>query len=499
MPVTLAELVATYHWTPESDAYRLIRAACARRRSDTDARVIVSVARIDRYLANPRDGAFVSSELIRAFERELEDAPVLELAPPRSVGVSTRMPRWRRDADTNADRFVTVEEIAAYYAEGASGAASPSLAAGHCHITDQAIAMIRHDVAELTREREDLEVRSVEAAEELDRDYFASWWDGALRQPHVLSYALTEADLATRTPVDRKEVERFHADPELIACDRATGEHDSVLPAWYATRYSPIVGSNGKPARCDQGHQMPFNDYADYEAARQSFNMINMSGQSWVLNEQPWRLYEDAIHSLVEAIPGAEATIYVGNLFLGPDGLPQTEDGRLDAAGVLIPGTRLTWYGPGRDRRPGDAGYGEDRFAIPTDCVRAALIRLPDGTTTTIALRMRNEWDLPTRAEPDPANPARASIHAFFHTECVTSIDEVEALLGVDLALREGRRARTIEASEDGASVLLPYLRDDLSRDDRAAIRLLFPVGADLPGTLDLERVPESATSAEGR
>lgn len=447
MPVTLADLVNTYRWTNDSEAYRLVRAACARGSALPDERVEVTAAMLDRYLERPRDGAFVSSTALRALERRIGE---------HGVRVRGATPRWQRDADSDGDRVITLAEIEAFYA----GTTPPSLAYGHAHLTDQRAAMIRHAVAELTHERDDMDVRGSPSAE-LERDYFDVHWDATLRQPHVVSYRLTEADLHTRPDVDRKAVERFYADPELLASDRSAHTHESVLPAWYATRHSPIIdAATGRPQRVDQGHQMPFNDYADEEAARQSFNMVNMAGQSWVLNEQPWRLYEDAVHSLVAAIPGAVATIYVGNVYLAPDGLPQTEEGRFDAAGALVPGSRLRWYGPGRDRRPGDPGYGEERFAIPTACVRVTLLRLPDGTVSAFAIRMRNDWDLPTRA---------ADIQRFIPGECAISVDEAEALLGVDVALPDGRRL-SAEARRDGVLRALPYVRGELSDDDRAVL-----------------------------
>jgi endonuclease G len=151
----------------------------------------------------------------------------------------------------------------------------------------------------------------------------------------------------------------------------------------------------------------------------ESFLMTNMAPQRPKLNQQTWRLLEQAVNELVRAT-GGSATVVTGGLFLDADGKP-------------LPADAVEWIGRS----------GQKTVAVPTHFFKIVLLTPAEGPTVALAYVVPNQKDLPM------TNPAMAALLR----RCRTSVDRVEALSGMNLypALGEAGDQGTLEASPQAA------------------------------------------------
>lgn len=376
--VPIAELQQKFGWTDGSWQAELLQAADGAATSPASRRGngSVSAAEVNRYLAEPEEGRFLTSAAVQQQREALEQRLV---GRAQAVDVDAFDTGWqetvarRADQLGNANGKLSRAELNTFLTDMKAGKVE-----GTAWVPDQQQAVFESKVAERAGEVDPLRPTGGEGGVALVKEYMRLSMDEAKNVPTFVSYLLSAADLQ-ETPVDvSREKSHFRKDPAL-------GEAGVA-----ATDYT---GSG-----FDRGHMKPAEGSPTQEAMDESHLMSNVAPQHPDLNRQAWRTLEDAVNDLVEAT-GGKAHIVTGNLYLNAQGKPLPPE----ALETLGTNTR--------------------RVAVPTHQFKSVLLELPNGHLSMFAYMVPNVKDAPTKKE---------DITPFLEASR-TSVDALEDLLGQDL------------------------------------------------------------------
>ena len=384
-PVAIEDLEERFGWRQDSWQHQLLTSADAAGKKDGQ----VSVAELDKYMANPTDLKFVNSERLQQFRRDMGDG-----ATPRTVSSFTS--GWERnlaraaDAAGNKDNKLTQEEFNAFV--GKMKERTDTHEAGPSWFPDQKQEAFSSRVASFTGETDFLTPEGgVKDGKDLFKDYMRIGTSDQHRIPQWVGYQLDAADIAeTPANVNRK------------------GDPNNPIPDYRRAdpfHYDPEDGKEGVKkseytnSGFDQGHMKPAESSPSQEAMHESFLMTNMSTQYHNMNSGDWRFLEDGVHELVQAT-GGKATIITGNAFLDDKGNPLPED-------------KIEYY----------TAKNGNRMAVPTHCFKTVMLELPDGQVQMMAYLVPNDRNAPLKRDPavDIIKNSRVSV------------DDIERIIGQDL------------------------------------------------------------------
>jgi endonuclease G len=338
MFASIAQLAARFGWGAQSSARKILDAADGAA-SGFSKDGVVSLDELDAALKAAANPELLTAQVIKQLQTTL--------GAKNSVSIKTLAPALAPLAilgDANRDGALSASELSVYIAgEQKTGAKGLPV------LTEQRLAILRSQIAEAAGKTDYLS--GTGPGTPIYRESYRALFDEEKRVPTWVSYTLSATDDAYRADVERKTTDDFRPDPEIAS---------SADPKWY------------EKSGFDKGHQMPYEDYANPLAARDSFLMTNMAPQTPQLNEQSWKVLESAVRQLVNAT-GGTATVFTGNLFRS---------------------TPVQYIGPDKDNPS-----GKRKVAVPTDCFKAVLLTLPDGTQSMFAYVLPNRSDLPTKKD----------------------------------------------------------------------------------------------------
>ncbi len=330
-PVSIAEVEKRFGWKTGGWQDRLLTSADAANNRDQK----VTKAEIEKYLKNPADAKFVTSDMLQSLSQATSSAP-------KAIrGLKGAEATFAKAADSNKDGRLSSDEFMSYSAT-VKGAPSD---APTKWIADQQATMFGSSVASLTKEGDALLPKGFNGPV-LDRSYMRIVENENTLTPNVVSYTLTAADIAQGGQVKRND--RFHADPQ-----------------WKPSPTKEDYSNTG----FDRGHLKPADDSPNAEAMDESFLMTNMAPQHGELNQATWRYLEAGINQLVQAT-GGKATIHTGNLFL-------------DDKGNALPDDKIH-----------RAGSGSTKIGVPTHNFKSVLLETPDGKKQLFSFIVPNRSDL---------------------------------------------------------------------------------------------------------
>ncbi|HUS35931.1 MAG TPA: DNA/RNA non-specific endonuclease [Verrucomicrobiae bacterium] len=198
------------------------------------------------------------------------------------------------------------------------------------------------------------------------------WHDDDLRVPLWVSYKLTRADLNTH----RERLECFRRDPRL------------------ATNECGTCDDYNEP-RFDRGHMIPNSDLERSESAMlNSYFFSNMTPQYSNFNRGIWQRLEGMVRDWVRE--RGTLTVITGAVFDKDDNQARDADGDADRVAPL------------------------NRVAIPTHYYKIVVKKKNSGPEAIAIL-------LPHNNSKQPNGQYRAYL-----TEHITTIDQIEALTGID-------------------------------------------------------------------
>lgn len=384
-PVKISELPAKLGWDPAGWQITLLKSldepGGANGAFKTPGSVTVSeMLTALRNPDNPTELSTASVNRLKAAIAKVAGGPAAEIA------ISAFDEQWKRDlfeaADQarNADRKISAAELARYFDEHPAAAN---------RVTLQNLGVMLHQLASVTGEPDPFRLGGVGGAVTFVRTAYAGAFDPKKNVSTVVCQAITAQDLAERKAFARKDA--FRRDDEMPASAQVTpGDFDR--------------------SGFDRGHLASNADAADAQNAFESFLMSNMAPQYPGLNRGAWRFLEDRVRKIVEATgTPAMMMVYTGTVFLDEDGR-QLSDARLQRIGAR-------------------------RVAVPSHSFKSVLLRLPDGTQTTMSFMVRNVKNLP-KTEQECAELLRSSR---------IDIDSLQKLTGVD-DFFEGFIANAVEA-----------------------------------------------------
>nr|WP_284668568.1 DNA/RNA non-specific endonuclease [Myxococcus sp. SDU36] len=406
--VPIGELQEKFGWTDESWQVGLMNAADAasgvKSRNGNGA---VSAAELERYLAAPEDGQYLTSTALQQ-KRSALDAKLAQ-GNGTAVDVDAFEGGWQatvaRRADLlggNADGQLSAEELDAFIQASKAGKHADTR-----WVPDQQMAALQSRVAEAAGELDPLRPEGAPGANGLSlvKEYARLALDQGANVPTFVSYMLSAADVQ-ETPAGVSRLE-------------STFVRDPVLGR------AGVTDSDYTNTGFDRGHMKPAEDSPTQEAMNESHQMSNIAPQHGNHNQQVWRTLEQGVSGLVNS-QGGKAYILTGNLYLDDQGQP------------VPPEQRET------------TGAGERRLAIPTHNFKTVLHELPNGSLTMYAYLMPNAKDGPSKKE---------DILPLLDAHRVP-VDRIEELLGQDLYANLPKRVQDrLEKGTPGEGV---FQRDSL-------------------------------------
>ena len=353
--------------TPVDPRVTILRAADAQAHGGKAGDGMIDVRDLDRYLADPKDGQFISSTavdgVVGLLPAERTGAPVAAkpTKPAKQTGIAgttqpapaseptpaalcapvtdllsnKKLPKWQKNLIVAADNQS--------FTDAASMLVPPDLAAcakvrnhisqeelremvrqhpGEFHIvTDQFLAELRHDLAAKTGDADVGRIKLKKGsplAEDVrvKRNFYDLFYNVTRHVPDLTRYHVSAADFKTQElGVGRSN---FYKDSEKIEVSAPVPGDPNVLTTVFSALQKWYGGTGD-----DLGHQMPAASAASRQAARETFSIFNMAPQRAALNRQTWRFLEDMIREVVVGHNGT-AEVFVGNLYLkevvGKDG-----------------------------------------------------------------------------------------------------------------------------------------------------------------------------------
>src|SRR6185295_8009322 len=382
-PVPIKDLETKFGWKPDSWQHQLLTDADAAGKKDGK----VSVAELEKYLANPKDLKFVNSENLQKMRADMGTG-----AAPRSTDAFK--PGWERNlakaADANKDNHLSPEEFNAFVSQMKQR--TDTHEAGSTWLPDQKQAAFSSRIAASTGEVDRLAPDGpLKDGKDLFKEYMRIATSDGHRVPQWVAYQLDAADIRETPETVTRKGDKSNPIP---AYRKANPFHQDPDDGPGAVDDKEYEGSG-----FDQGHMKPAESSPSQEAMYESFLMSNMSTQHGALNQNTWRYLEDGVHELVQAT-GGKATIITGNAFLDEKGNPLPED--------KIP------YFTEKD------GH---RLAVPTHCFKTVLLEQPDGQVTMMAYLVPNDPNL-SRKQDDGVKLLQQSR---------VSVDQIEKIIGHDL------------------------------------------------------------------
>ncbi|QQR42980.1 DNA/RNA non-specific endonuclease [Myxococcus xanthus] len=378
--VPINELQEKFGWKDDSWQVGLMQAADAAGSKTRGGNGQVSAAELERYLAAPEDGQYLTSTALQQ-KRSSLDAKLAQ-GNGSSVGVDAFESGWQatvaRRADLlggNGDGQLSAEELDAFIQASKAGKHADTR-----WVPDQQMAAFQSRVAEAAGELDPLRPAGAMGSEGLSlvKEYSRLALDQGANVPTFVSYMLSASDIQ-ETPATVSRLEStFVRDPEL-------GRNG-------------VTDSDYTRTGFDRGHMKPAEDSPTQEAMNESHLMTNIAPQHGNHNQQVWRTLEQGVSGLVNSL-GGKAYILTGNLYLDDKGQP------------LPPEKRET------------TGAGERRLAVPTHNFKTVLHELPNGSLTMYAYLVPNTKDGPSKKE---------DILPLLDSHRVP-VDRIEELLGQDL------------------------------------------------------------------
>jgi len=382
--VPIKDLDLRFGWKPDSWQHQLL--ADADGAGNRNGKV--SVAELDKYMANPKDLKFVNSERLQQMRGALGDGQTAQSVDSFKKGYQQNLAR-AADQLGNKDGKLSTEEFNTFVNQMKQR--TDTHEAGATWMPDQKQAAFASRIADATGER-DLLVPGgdVQGGKDLFKDYMRIGTSDQHRIPQWVGYQLDAADIKeTPASVNR------NGDP-----NSTIPEYRRANPFHFDAEDGPVAVKPNEYNKSgfDQGHMKPAESSPSQEAMYESFTMTNMSTQYGNTNRGDWRYLEEGVHELVQAT-GGKATIITGNAFLDDKGNPLPED-------------KIQYY-----EKDGT------KMAVPTHCFKTVLLEQPDGQMTMMAYLVPNQKDAPM-GKDDAVKMIQNSR---------VSVDEIERIIGSDL------------------------------------------------------------------
>lgn len=382
--VPVKDLDLRFGWKPDSWQHQLL--LDADKAGNHNGKV--SVAELDKYMANPKDLKFVNSERLQQFRTDLGDGATPKTVSSFKSGFERNLAR-AADHLGNKDGKLSAEEFNTFVNQMKQR--TDTHEAGPTWMPDQKEAAFASRIADTTGEKDFLVPGGeVQGGKDLFKDYMRIGSSDQHRIPQWVGYQLDAADIKeTPASVNR------NGDP-----DNAIPDYRRANPFHFDAEDGPVAvrPNEYNKSGFDQGHMKPAESSPSQEAMYESFTMTNMATQYGNTNRGDWRYLEEGVHELVQAT-GGKATIITGNAFLDDQGNPLPED-------------QIQYY-----EKDGN------KMAVPTHCFKTVLLEQPDGQMTMMAFLVPNKSDAPMGKD--------AAVKLIQDSR--VSVDEIERVIGHDL------------------------------------------------------------------
>lgn len=344
-PRSIESLALRYGWEPGSWQMEMVTALDGAYRSRPDG--TITAAEILTGVAHPAGIHYLTTENLDNLYQTLTE----RADPTGAVPISSIHSAWARSLAKAATRdgedqrsSVSTEEIEKYLE------AHPEL---HSRITMQQLAILIHQVSQATGEPEPFQMEGIGPRQHAFNE---PGYGGVLSEDTLVSDLVYEwldvHDFNLKGKVPRTG--SFIADLETPAAYRAFPRD------WARSDF-------------DLGHLASNADGANAWLMDATFiTGKNAALQTHKLNRYTWAWLEGSMRDLVAALR-ARSVIYVGEVYLGPDGqaLPRAE-----------------W--------PLYQGRSGQKYRTPSHFIREEVIFLPNGEVTGMAYMVPNNVDSPT-------------------------------------------------------------------------------------------------------